>query len=133
VQGSICHSTPNSLFEKFYLKDDLLQTKFVILICSSFVTLLVTADYLNVGFSSAFNTILCIRITFLLFSAMILRILKQVKTVQQHDYLILLRSFFFIALIIYVNISRSVTNINFSYIDTLIVLVFRFILRRLFV
>ena len=118
------HSTPNILVEQFYLKDDLLQTKFVILICSSFVSFLAYSDYLNFEFSSTFYTIICVRAIFLLFSAVILMILKRVETVQKHDYLIFIWSIFFIVLTIYVNISRSVTNVNFSYIDTLIVLVF---------
>lgn len=122
MKRSALHFNQDRLVEQFYLKDYLLQTKIIILICFFFVSLLAYGDYLNFGFSSAFYATIFARITFLLFSAVTLVILKRVKTVRQHDYLIILWCAVFISLALYVNSSRPETNINFSYIDTLIVL-----------
>lgn len=115
-------STPDRLINQFYLKDDLLQTKLAVLICCFFVSVLMYGDYLNFGLTSDFNAVILTRAVFLLFSAAMLIVLKNVKTVQQHECLIFVWAIFFILLAIYVNITRPVTNINFTYVDTLIVL-----------
>jgi diguanylate cyclase (GGDEF)-like protein len=115
-------STPKTLTEQHYLKDDLTQTKNVILICMFFVSLLTYGDYLNFSFSSAFYKALLARTAFLFFSMAILLVLKHVKTTRHHDYVIILWCIMLIFLALFVNITRPVTNINFSYIDPLIVL-----------
>jgi len=93
-----------------------------------FVSLLAYGDYLNFGFSPIFYAVISARVAFLAFSAMTLIVLKHIKTVKQHNYLVFIWSAFYIMLSIYINASRSLTNINFSYIDTLIVLAFFLIL-----
>lgn len=89
-----------------------------------FVSFLVYGDYLNFGFSPAFYATITARVIFLVFSTIILILLKHVKTVKQHNYLVFFWSITYIVLSIYINTSRSLTNINFTYIDTLIVLAF---------
>jgi len=79
-------------------------------------------DYLNFGLSHEFYELILARVVFLVFSAIILIVLKHVRTVKQFDYLVFLWSTIYILLSIYINTSRSLTNINFTYIDTLIVL-----------
>lgn len=85
-------------------------------------------DYLNFGFSSAFYATVWVRAIFLVFSAMLLIVLKHVKTVTQHNCLVFTWSIIYILLSIYINTTRSLTNINFTYIDTLIVLAFFLVL-----
>jgi hypothetical protein len=87
-----------------------------------FVSFLAYGDYLNFGFSPAFFATIWARAIFLVFTTIILIVLKHIKVVKQHDYLVFLWSIIYILLSIYINISRSLTNLNFTYIDTLIVL-----------
>lgn len=83
---------------------------------------------MNFGFNSTFYAVIGARITFLVFSIITLIVLKHIKTAKQHNYLVLIWSTIYIFLSIYVNTSRSLTNINFSYIDPLIVLAFFLVL-----
>jgi diguanylate cyclase (GGDEF)-like protein len=118
----LLHSSRDRLVEQYYLNDDLLQIKNVIRICIFFVSLLAYGDYLNFGFLSAFYAVVFARAFFLLLSIITLFALNYVKSVQQRDYLIAVWSVLFIALVFYVNASRPLANINFSYIDPLLVL-----------
>lgn len=124
------HSTPDKLVEQYYIKDDLTQSKNVILICCFFVIFLMYGDYLNFGFSSAFYTTIIARAAFLLFSAVIQLALKHVQTALHHDYVVITWCIVFILLALYVNISRPSTNINFSYIDPLIILTILLVFPR---
>lgn len=122
MQGMVRKCFPEDLIEKFYLNDDISQIRIVVLISSFFVSLLVYGDYLNFGFTSDFYAIVFARATFLAFSIITLCLLKHVKIAQQYNYLIFLWILSLIALSIYTNKTRPVTNIRFSYIDPLIIM-----------
>lgn len=124
MQEIIPDSVSAKSLGEFYLNDDMLQTKYVILLCCFGVGILAYGDYLNFGFSLRFRLEVFVRIAFILFSLLILIILERVKTVQQYDHYTVLWSTAFIFTALFINITRPVTSINFSYIDTLIVLTF---------
>ena len=118
----LSQSTPDKVAQQFYLEDDLNQSQTIILISCIFISLLSYGDYLIFGFSATFSTLAYACITFFLYSAIVLWRLRQVKTTQQHNYLVFSWAAFLVLLAIYVNISRPITDIRFFYIDPLIVL-----------
>ena len=122
MQAPFPQSTPEKVSRQFYVKDDLSQTQTIILITCVCTIFLSYGDYLNFDFSPALSNLVCARLLFLLFSAIILHLLQQVNTPRHHDYLVFLWAAFFLLLILYVNVSRPVTNIRFSHLDPLIIL-----------
>lgn len=110
------------LEKRYYLKEDIVQSKIAIFIAVFFCIIFSVGDYLNLGLSNKYYMTMISRIAFILFSIIVLSKLKQLNCVKQHNKIIFHWGIFFIGLILFVNILRQVNNLNFTYLDNIIVL-----------
>lgn len=112
---------PYGAVEQFYLSEDLRQTKTILLVVIAFCAFLVYGDYLNFGINSLFYKVFIVRTAFIFLSFGIIRLLNKVKNFNQYEWLVCTWCGFYILLSLYVNATRQADNINFSYIDNLVV------------
>ena len=108
--------------EKHYLREDVRQSKVAIAIVMFFLGVLAVGDYWNFGLGFPFFMTVSVRFGFGVVSLLVYKKLRAVDDAARHRRLMLAWGTAFAALILFVNIVRPPDNINFSYIDTLIVL-----------
>ncbi|SDF17835.1 hypothetical protein [Sporomusa acidovorans] len=118
---SIFSNASDSAVEQFYLKEDLLHTKIAIMAAICFCLLFIRNDYIFFGISPRFYQAVLARIIFVAISLGALVSFNRIKTYQQHEWLIYIWCSVFILLCTYINLTRQDDNINFTYLDTVVV------------
>jgi len=119
---SMFSNASDSAVEQFYLKEDLLHTKIAIVVASCFCLIFIRNDYVFFGIGSLFYQVVLARAIFVLLSVGALFFLSRVNNSRQHERLVYVWCSFFILLCTYINVTRQEDNINFTYLDTLVVL-----------
>lgn len=112
----------DSAVEQFYLKENLANTKIGVVAAICFCLLFVINDYIFLGTSLLFYQTVLVRLIFTTVSAGCLLLLPRLKSYQQHERLVYGWSVLLILLLACVNMSRQPDNLNFTYLDPLIVL-----------
>ncbi|MEN6411782.1 MAG: GGDEF domain-containing protein [Veillonellales bacterium] len=119
---SIFPNAPDSAVEQFYLKEDLLHTKIAIIVAICFCLIFIRNDYVFFGIGPLFFQAVLARVIFASLSAGALFLLRKIKTYRQHEQLVYMWCSLLILLCTYINITRQVDNINFTYLNPLVVL-----------
>lgn len=112
----------DSAVEQFYLKEDVANTKTGIVVAICFCLLFVINDYVFLGTGLLFYQTVLVRLIFTALSVGCLFFLRRIKSYQQHERLVYGWSVLLVLLLAYVNLTRQADNINFTYLDPLIVL-----------
>ncbi|MEN6567115.1 MAG: GGDEF domain-containing protein, partial [Veillonellales bacterium] len=115
-------NAPDSAVEQFYLKEDLLHTKIAIIVAICFCLIFIRNDYVFLGIGPLFFQAVLARVIFASLSAGALFLLRKIKTYRQHEQLVYMWCSLLILLCTYINITRQVDNINFTYLNPLVVL-----------
>ena len=120
---SMFSNTPDdSAVEQFYLKEDLSHTKIAIIVTICFCLIFIRNDYVFFGISFLFYQAVLARAIFVSLSVGALFFLSKIKTFRQHERLVYVWCSFLIVLCTYINLTRQEDNINFTYLDTVVVL-----------
>lgn len=115
------HNTDYTV-EQFYLNEDRLHTQIAIWVAICFSTFFVRNDYLFFGISPEFYEVVLVRTLFDFVSLGALVVSKKLQTFRQHERLVYIWCSLFILLCTYINLTRQVDNINFTYLDPVVVL-----------
>ncbi len=110
------------LANRHYLSEDMVQSKVAIGIAVLFCLVFSVGDYLNFGFGNKYYITIIARIIFIVFSAIVLIKMTQINRVKQHSKIMFCWGLVFVALTLVVNILRQANNLNFTYLDNIIVL-----------
>jgi len=107
--------------EQFYFKEDLLHTKIAIIVAICFCLIFIRNDYIFFGISSQFYQAALARAFFVSLSIGALFFLGKIKTFRQHEQLVYVWCSLYILLCTYINLTRQEDNINFTYLDPVVV------------
>jgi diguanylate cyclase (GGDEF)-like protein len=118
---SIFSTATDSKVEQFYLKEDILHTKTAIIAASFFCLIFIRNDYVFLGTSTLFYQVASARIIFGALSVGALIFLNRMTNFRQHEQLAYVWYGLFILLCTYINLTRQADNINFTYLDTVVV------------
>jgi diguanylate cyclase (GGDEF)-like protein len=115
-------NTPDNAVEQFYLKEDLLHTRIGIITAICFCLAFIRNDYIFFGISSQFYQAVSIRAIFVSISLGALYILRKISKFQEHERLVYIWCTLLILMCTYFNATRQADNINFTYLDPVVVL-----------
>jgi len=118
---SIFSNVTDSTVEQFYLKEDILHTKTAIIVAICFCLIFIRNDYVFFGINFLFYQVVFARIIFVLLSVGALFSLNKINVFRQHERLAYVWYSLFILLCTYINLTRQDDNINFTYLDTVVV------------
>lgn len=119
---SMFSNVHDSAVEQFYLKEDLFHTKIAIIVAICFCLMFIRNDYVFFGIGPQFYQAVLARVIFVSLSAVSLYFLSRIKTFRQHELLVYVWCSLFILLCTFINVTRQADNINFTYLDTVVVL-----------
>ena len=118
---SIFSNATDSAVEQFYLQEDLSHTKIAILVAICFCLIFIRNDYMFFGLGPRFYWAVLGRAVFVVLSVGALIFLRGIKIFRQHERLVFVWVSLYILLCNYINLTRQEDNINFTYLDTLVV------------
>jgi diguanylate cyclase (GGDEF)-like protein len=119
---SMFSNASDGAVEQFYLKEDLLNTKIGIIVAICFCLIFIRNDYVFFGIGPLFYQAVLVRVVFAVLSVGALFFLRRIKNYRQSERLVYVWCSLFILLCTYINVTRQVDNINFTYLNPLVVL-----------
>lgn len=119
---SMLPNATDGAVEQFYLKEDLLVTKIGILVATCVCIVFIVNDYLFFGIGPMFTQAVLARGIFAALSAGALFYTRRINTYRQHERLIYGWCGLLILLCTFINVTRQADNINFTYLNPLVVL-----------
>ncbi len=115
-------NTSDSAVEQFYLEEDLLHTKIAIVVAICFCLIFIRNDYVFFGIGPLLYQAVLARAIFVSLSVGALFFLSRINNFRQHERLVYAWCSLFILLCNYINVTRQEDNINFTYLDTVVIL-----------